>query len=196
MRRRVRHVTQEKEKKRLEDELAARARRRMEIEEVDDSSSDDDSRKSDDDDDDAEEVARARALINNIVQSQSSSKGGSSSSGGGGRANVNKRTEQPKEGKVPSPPVAKSKSDPSTNEITSKDGASAQAQKSSQSASRLQAGKVAAGLGVSVDKTAAKPSNKIRPTAEAVSAMHALVMFSGKAVVITIFIGYMYMYEQ
>ena len=159
----------------------------MEIEEVDDSSSDDDSHKSDDDDDDdAEEVARARALINNIVQSQSSSKG-SSSGGVGGRANVNKRTEQPKEGKVPSPPVAKSKSDPSTNEMTSKDGASAQTQKSSQSASRLQAGKVAAGLGVSVDKTAAKPSNKIRPTAEAVSAMHALVMFSGKAVVITNF---------
>ena len=189
MRRRIRRVTQEKEKKRLEDELAARARRRMEIEEVDDSSSDDDSRKSDDDshksDDDAEEVARARALINNIVQSQSSSSKGSS--GGGGRANVNKRTEQPKEGKVPSPPVTKSKSDPTANEMTSKDGASAQAQKSSQSASRLQAGKVAAGLGVSVDKTAAKPSNKIRPTAEAVSAMHALVMFSGKAVVITNF---------
>ena len=184
MRRRVRHVTQEKEKKRLEDELAARARRRMEIEEVDDSSSDDDSHKSDDDD--AEEVARARALINNIVQSQSSSSKGSSG-GGGGRANVNKRTEQPKEGKVPSPPVTKSKSDPTANEMTSKDGASAQAQKSSQSASRLQAGKVAAGLGVSVDKTAAKPSNKIRPTAEAVSAMHALVMFSGKAVVITNF---------
>ena len=125
------------------------------------------------------------SFINNIVQSQSSSSKGSS--GGGGRANVNKRTEQPKEGKVPSPPVTKSKSDPTANEMTSKDGASAQAQKSSQSASRLQAGKVAAGLGVSVDKTAAKPSNKIRPTAEAVSAMHALVMFSGKAVVITNF---------